>query len=392
MNHPVRSQFKYRGADCLNCGAPLDLADKFCHQCSQLNTTKRLALKDFFLEFFANVFSYDSRTWRTIKHLLFKPGRVTRLYVQGQRTRYANPFRFFLSVCIIFFLMVQGAQVLLKYQGERSLLERSGIVNMADEEKTPEELQKELVDITDQELEEMEGEGFIQKKIAAQLREERDQNLRKLSDTSKNSSFKLNKVTKYSSQEDLDAMNRFNRFFTQFEDYQNFVKNNESVKANEALSKLGHKPSTYNAILYNRAVAMQEIFQDPYTLGEVLIPKLPVFLFLFTPVITLFLWLLYARRDYNYMEHLVFSFNVQGFIFLSLIIMMLVEWLSFGYVVLYSFFFSLIGPFYLYKAMRNFYRQGRIKTILKFLFINFVYLLSVMLGLLLLIAVGIATY
>jgi len=107
MKPTVRSLTKYRGHQCLNCETPLDIADKYCHQCGQLNTTKRLALKDFFSEFFSNFISYDSKICRSITHILFKPGYVTEQYCEGKRASYTNPFRFFLTVSIVFFLLLQ---------------------------------------------------------------------------------------------------------------------------------------------------------------------------------------------------------------------------------------------------------------------------------------------
>ena len=108
-NKPVKDKGRkasiYRGAKCLNCEHPLDLSDLYCSYCGQLNTTKQLSLKDFFGEFIGSILTYDSRLRYTIKDLLFKPGRITANYVKGQRLKYANPFRFFLSVSIIYFLV-----------------------------------------------------------------------------------------------------------------------------------------------------------------------------------------------------------------------------------------------------------------------------------------------
>ena len=108
-NTPVssnsRKAAKYRGVECLNCGHPLDLSDKYCPYCSQLNSTKQLSFTDFFAEFINSVVSYDSRLRYTVKDLLFKPGTITRNYINGQRLKYANPFRFYLSVSIIYFIL-----------------------------------------------------------------------------------------------------------------------------------------------------------------------------------------------------------------------------------------------------------------------------------------------
>ena len=105
-NVTERYRLQYRGVDCLNCGHPLKLTDKYCPNCSQANSTKKLTLLDFFEEFFANYFSYDSKLWRTLTALLLKPGKITRAYIDGKRLSYTNPFRFLLSLAIVYFLII----------------------------------------------------------------------------------------------------------------------------------------------------------------------------------------------------------------------------------------------------------------------------------------------
>ena len=100
-----RKSFNHRGTKCLNCGHPLDRSDIYCPHCSQLNSTKHLSFTDFFSEFLSSILVYDSRLRSTLKDLLFRPGVMSQNYIKGQRLKYANPFRFFLSVSIIFFLM-----------------------------------------------------------------------------------------------------------------------------------------------------------------------------------------------------------------------------------------------------------------------------------------------
>jgi hypothetical protein len=102
--------------------------------------------------------------------------------------------------------------------------------------------------------------------------------------------------------------------------------------------------------------------------------------------------LLYARREFTYMEHLVFAFHVFTFIFLSMILLFLIKWITFGYINLTQLFFWFIGPFYLYKSMRNFYGQRRFKTITKFLLVSFIFVVGLLLGVSLLLLIGIALY
>ncbi|MCB0468668.1 MAG: DUF3667 domain-containing protein, partial [Aequorivita sp.] len=100
-----RKSLQYRDTKCLNCGQALDISDVYCPYCSQLNSNKQLSAKDFFGEFLNSIVVFDSRFRNTLNDLLFKPGVITRNYAKGQRLKYANPFRFFLSVSIIYFLV-----------------------------------------------------------------------------------------------------------------------------------------------------------------------------------------------------------------------------------------------------------------------------------------------
>ncbi len=101
-----RFQLKYRGTECLNCGHPLDISDRYCPHCAQANSTKKVSLKDYLDEFFSNVIEYDSRLLRTLQVMVTRPGVITKEYISGKRMRYANPFRFMLSLAIIYFLML----------------------------------------------------------------------------------------------------------------------------------------------------------------------------------------------------------------------------------------------------------------------------------------------
>ncbi|MEZ5998640.1 MAG: DUF3667 domain-containing protein [Hyphomonas sp.] len=56
----------------------------------------------------ADTFALDSRLWRSIPLLLFRPGRLTRNYLDGKRARYVPPFRLFLLSSVLFFLTVFG--------------------------------------------------------------------------------------------------------------------------------------------------------------------------------------------------------------------------------------------------------------------------------------------
>jgi uncharacterized membrane protein len=91
-------------ARCKNCDAVL--LGRFCANCSQaadVHVPTTLELAHDLLE---GVTHSDSRLWRTLNTLWFKPGKLTEEFVAGRRVAYLPPFRLYLILSIIFFLML----------------------------------------------------------------------------------------------------------------------------------------------------------------------------------------------------------------------------------------------------------------------------------------------
>lgn len=87
---------------CLNCGAQLSGA--FCSQCGQ-NARPLRKLTQLLGEFLHNLFHFDTKAWRTLPMVLFRPGTLTRDYIYGKRARYISPLAtFLLCVFALFFV------------------------------------------------------------------------------------------------------------------------------------------------------------------------------------------------------------------------------------------------------------------------------------------------
>jgi hypothetical protein len=96
---------------CPNCGAHID--GNFCANCGQPAHTHR-TLGHMVEEFFHGVIHFDSRAWKTLPLLLFRPGTLTHGYIHGKRARYISPLAMFLlAVFAMFFVfsMTGGSQV-----------------------------------------------------------------------------------------------------------------------------------------------------------------------------------------------------------------------------------------------------------------------------------------
>ena len=90
---------------CANCGALR--TGPFCSQCGQKDRDLHRPIWWIIGEFLDAVFSYDSRTFRTIWLLVALPGEFTRRYMDGQRASLLPPFRLFIIATALFFVTLQ---------------------------------------------------------------------------------------------------------------------------------------------------------------------------------------------------------------------------------------------------------------------------------------------
>lgn len=91
---------------CKNCGTKLN--DKYCPHCGQKAAIHRFTLKHILHDFF-HVFTHLDRGLPfLIKELFTRPGEVVREYLEGKRSKYYNPFQYFLlSSAVVLFLTVK---------------------------------------------------------------------------------------------------------------------------------------------------------------------------------------------------------------------------------------------------------------------------------------------
>jgi Protein of unknown function (DUF3667) len=95
-------------ARCKNCDAVL--LGRFCTNCSQAADVHVPTTVELLHELMEGLTHSDSRLWRTLKYLWFKPGRLTQEFVAGRRTAYLPPFRLYLVLSVIFFLIASLSQ------------------------------------------------------------------------------------------------------------------------------------------------------------------------------------------------------------------------------------------------------------------------------------------
>jgi hypothetical protein len=91
-----------RLTECLNCGEPVH--ENYCGRCGQENEDRTTGLKPLLSDFLSEIASFDSKLVRTIKPLIFQPGRLTNAYNEGKRVSYLSPLKMYLVASVIFFI------------------------------------------------------------------------------------------------------------------------------------------------------------------------------------------------------------------------------------------------------------------------------------------------
>jgi hypothetical protein len=89
---------------CLNCGTAL--SGPYCYECGQHAHVHR-TLSSFFHDFAHGVLHFEGKIFRTLPMLAWRPGELTRRYIDGQRARFVSPIALFLF-CVFITFAVMG--------------------------------------------------------------------------------------------------------------------------------------------------------------------------------------------------------------------------------------------------------------------------------------------
>ncbi len=364
-----RYQLKYRNTECLNCGHRLNLTDKFCPNCSQANSNKKLSLKDYFDEFFSSLISYDSKLLKTLSALLLKPGRITKDYINGKRVSYTNPFRFLLSLAIVYFLLVN-------YSGNFSDLDRYGVKTEEDFEEYL-NLQPPSVSVTN-------DAAFDQKIDSIPYKGDYH---RFLTEAKKKDSIIL--ANPHANFMKLEEQDFAERIIHKISFFRTFILKDSIFNLKDALVKYEIAESIENQWTFNAAQGLVRLQRAPGSFVSTLISKLPFVVFFFLPLFAVFIWLVYIRKKYSYTDNLIFSFHNTSLLFILLIISYLIDYI---FNVDSNGIFLMIFSVYLFLAMRKFYRQNVFKTIVKYVFLNTIFFILAVFSSVIFFAGNIFTY
>ncbi len=357
---------------CLNCKTPL--SGQYCAKCGQRARSRLISLWELISDAFGDLFELDSRLWRTLIPLFARPGLLTKDYLEGRRVRFMPPFRTYLVLSIIFFLIAffdpkKDLQILFEPVETGSIdVTKSESGNGADaaaiEQDVLTKLDEAGVELSDEQMERLKAadKGL---NIDISLSDEQKKKL-KVPDQGLTINF-----SEGTSKTDCE-----------FDDFENTKMPLWIAKrlTKERLLRICEKVTA----------------NDGRDFVNQLLDTVPAALFFLLPLMALILKILYPLSKRYYVEHLLFVVHFHAFFFLVLTLQILLartgalvaiaEGAATAAIVAISFYI----PVYLYKAMRRVYVQGHLLTLLKYLMLVIAYAIGF--SLVLLIATLIAAF
>ena len=307
--------------NCLNCGA--ELAGEFCHACGQKAHVHR-TLTAFWHDLAHGVLHLDGKVWRTLPLLAWRPGELTRRYVDGERARFVSPMALFLFSVFLMFAVFSlvGPSVV---NGTGSNRARAG----AELDKATQETRAELKALQDRRAR-IAAAGQPTAEIEADIREK---------------------------QREIAIEERIARGFIPERDAVATVNATRSADGGLAISTGAKSVDDWFNAAYRKAK------ENPKLLIYKLQSNAYKFSWLLIPISIPLIWLLFLnrrryRREFTAFDHTVFVTYSIAFMSLAAIALSLLSWIGFpdGLV---SLAVLIIPPAHIYRQLKGTYGLSR---------------------------------
>lgn len=334
---------------------------RYCHVCGQENIEPKESFWHLVTHFVYDVTHFDGKFFSTLKYLLFRPGFLSSEYLIGRRASYLHPIRMYVFTSAFFFLIFFSLN-----KDEDMTYKEKRVTAATQMHRLLESRERVLEALNDTDKTDI-GRRLAQRSLA----------------TIDTDIVRLKADTMYKTHvKSLKKGTDFNRNFNVFSNPKDSAY--RTVDDYElAQSKL---PESERDGFFTRRFTRQKLYlnekydNDGQKIWEVIIDKFkhsfPQMLFLSLPLFALMLQLMYLRKkSMYYVNHVVFTIHLYCGTFIIILVGMLIDLLckKLNYTGGWDgLFFTLAFFFFWYKSMRNFYRQRRAKTILKFILLNII--------------------
>ncbi len=384
---PAAAHTARRGKTCANCGAPMH--GPFCYACGQPEKGMIRHLASVMADVADTVFNIDSRVFRSIGPLYFRPGYLTDEYFAGRRTRYVTPFRLFFFMCVVSFFAIQAS---VNFDGLQFDLGNNGrgISHSQSAAEVQNRTQKALSGI------ETAKSAPNMPDVAKVSMDQAEKDIRKQSEARlaylkarDDAKAKGAKAPADPGESDTDALD--------------FEGNLWDPAAHPIA--IAWLPAFANTKLNDAMEHAKENLitarRDPRHLIASVFSVLPQTLFVLMPLFAVLLKITYIFKRRLYMEHLMVALHSHALIFMSLlllaIVQLLIGWATTGWPAVLPLLTLLRAvmwtwlPIYLFLMAKRIYRQGWFMTTMKFGFVGICYVVMLSFGLAGAILVGLAT-
>ena len=372
---------------CPNCGNVRP--SPFCPECGQNDRNYARGLGTVVWEFGREAFEMDSRFLQTLKLLLFKPGSLTNEFSRNRRARYMSPIRLYLFTSFLFVLVLsfampdswsEGAAMMgsdseevpeefvVPVGGLRESLPVDGQVRDGDSRESPPVVGEATDDDADEspQLAGQTPRRNLDVDIDTQVSEDQIEALRvALGPTH---GRKLDDILGRPDENAFKAVALLIAGFMSSEEEDRTV----SRPAGE------EDPGRNNFFIRMLLTSTIDFLHDPEVFVQRAVGNLPIAMFFLLPFLALALGFCYVRKKRFFVEHLVFGMHNQTFTFLCLAAAQLTPGGSVGG--WFRVFFLVIPQVYYLIALRRYYRDGWIRTILKGSIVWWLYMMVLLPG------------
>ena len=311
---------------CKNCDH--QFSGKFCSNCGQSVKELERPIRFMVADFMGTIITFDTRLLKTLVTILFKPGYLTIDFLAGKRARYMPPFRFYLFISFVMFLLM------------------STVTNKSIKDNYGKDKQGNLIGTST---------------IAA------------VTDSIKNSKDTAFVAARQAIQIELDSADVDSSEIDEIDDYiDTFEKAIEDIE--DGKSK------------YAKQVKMIQDYPELY------INKLYQYtswsLFLFMPIFAFFLWISFFRTRKLYIGHLIFALNIHSFIFTITAIVIAVNLIFKNYSTGWIGYLYFLLPVYQVIGARRLYQRRWFSAFMKMTLVWMMYGFVWFIGLIILAALS----
>ncbi|NDI86555.1 DUF3667 domain-containing protein [Undibacterium crateris] len=332
--------------NCANCHQPVIGA--YCHHCGQSTHIHR-SLLHMAEELLHGLFHFETKAWRTLPALAISPGKLTRDYIEGKRTRFVSPLALYLFLLFLMFFVfsLTGAT-----DGGFQAKEEPKVLS----QKQKESLKNEIAELRTQQKQVQAGSEAA-KDLQRDIEELEKDLAASAASQAQSSTTKLTKPTN----KDQSAATGLKELTTELE------KSAENNMPAWLTTRLRHASENPELVIYKMKSGASK------------------FALLLPPLALPFLWLMFVfRRKFVMFDHAVFALYSLCFMACLMIVCSVLS--TFGLGALAAVLIICGPPVHMYAQLKGTYQLTPLESIWRTVFLILIAIISILLFILSLLA------